>query len=370
MKHLKISILLLLTVAIFTSCEKETTSILESSKMNEKEIKLLTTDSSKSILEIVESGISLEDYFKNLTDIENSYSEITTSQREEVNPELQFLYNVEDFGCTSLPMEDFENFNYVGYGFENYLDENSDNYVFSPGAILSGIMFEASIFHSSPFFIADDNWGGYKPNVLMSNYYDQNLIINFTTGNVTAASFNLYNLNSTNMYVEVYGLSNNYLGMTSVWVDHNDYDINFVGIQSLEPISKIVISSEYYYGYEGIDNVSFGNCTDLDGDGVLNENDPYPTSNMSATLTIGYNNLNIENVFSAEGTTMMDQIDALIAEMNAQYNGDNYAYLHKRFMSKLSKITYYWTKDRLITRRERSAIYSAASSADVPMSHY
>jgi len=388
MKPLKKITYLLVTVAIFTSCEKETTSILESSKMNEKEA--INNYGPMSMLDLLDSGIDLETYFNSRPAPVNSASKSEVYARTE-SSNLQFYYSAENAACSNLPTENFDlSSSRYGYCTSNYLDENTNTYSVSPGDVLPGISFEVvrnndydyinnswwgqyysdsdltSFMNSCGFYIDNSSYYG-RQNVLQSNYEYTDLVINFSGNNVYNVSMDLYNWNNTNEIIEIYGASGNLIGTDVVYVYYR-YG-TFWGVQSIEPISKIVIKSDYYYGYEGIDNVSFGNCTDLDGDGVLNENDPYPTSNMSATLTIGYNNLNIENVFSAEGTTMMDQIDALIAEINAQYNGDNYSYLHRQFISKLSKITYYWTKKRLITRSERSAIYSAASSADVPMSH-
>ena len=105
---------------------------------------------------------------------------------------------------------------------------------------------------------------------------------------------------------------------------------------------------------------------DVDGDGVLNEDDPYPSSNMDEMLSIGTTNFDIENQFSDEGTTMMDQIDALISEINEQYDGSNGDALHRMFTRELSKITYYWYKSRLISRRERTQISRAASNMSIP----
>jgi hypothetical protein len=109
---------------------------------------------------------------------------------------------------------------------------------------------------------------------------------------------------------------------------------------------------------------------DMDGDGVLNEDDPFPASNMDEMLSIGEYEFDIENQFSDEGTTMMDEIDALIAEINAQYDGTNADDLHRDFMRGLSKITYHWTKKRLISRRERSQIFNVAYSANIPYDYY
>jgi hypothetical protein len=105
---------------------------------------------------------------------------------------------------------------------------------------------------------------------------------------------------------------------------------------------------------------------DVDGDGVLNENDPFPNSNMDESLSIGEYSFDIENQFSSKGTTMMDQIDALMAEINEQYDGSNGDALHRMFTRELSKITYYWYKSRLISRRDRVTISNAANSANIP----
>jgi hypothetical protein len=66
------------------------------------------------------------------------------------------------------------------------------------------------------------------------------------------------------------------------------------------------------------------------------------------------------------GSTMMDQVNDLINEINSQYTGDNYTYLHKRFMTEMSQITYYWIKARLITATQRSQISSIAWGANIP----
>jgi len=345
-----------------------------------------------SMLDLLNSGIDLETYFNSLLTPVNSASKSAMYARTE-NVNLQFYYSAEEAACSNLPTEDFTTANNsANYCISNYIDENTDTYSVSPGDIMPGISFEAVRNYDFDYVSEYQQWySGYsyeqmdaamndwinscglyvnmdsnygRQNVLQSNYRFTDLVINFSGNNVKNVSMDLYNWSYTNEIIEIYGASGNLLGTDVVYVNYR-YG-TFWGVQFIEPISKIVIKSDYYYGTEGIDNVSFGNCADADGDGILNEDDPYPNSNMSATLTIGYNNLNIENVFSAEGTTMMDQIDALIAEMSAQYNGDNYSYLHRQFISKLSKITYYWTKKRLITRSERSAIYSAASSASIP----
>ena len=355
MKHLKMSMYLLLTAVIFTSCEKETTTLPENPEMN--------VQGPKSIVEIVNSGIDLETYFNSLPKPENTASRPAYSQIP--NPNLQFFSSPEDAPCNNLPTVDFENANYYGYGFPTPLDENSDYYYgFSPGAILPGISFELPGSPSPPnaFFVATGNWS--MPNVLMSNSNEGDLVINFTAANVTNVSMDVFNLNSyMNMNISVYGASNVFLGST--WVTNSDYSNGvYFGVKSIEAITKIVISSEDYYGYEGVDNVSFGACNDFDGDGVLNENDTHPNSDLREYLN--FDGSTIKNKMVKNGSTMMDQLNDLIAQTNEQYNGQNYTYHHKRFMTELAQITYNWRTAKLITATQRSQISSIAWGATIP----
>jgi len=289
--------------------------------------------------------------------------------------------------CNNLPTEDFEDANYDG-SLPNYLNENSSNSIFSPGDILPGISFELTrndydyindtwwgyyysdsdltyFMNNYGFYIwTDSYWGAQK--ALMSNFEFTDLTINFSANNVTNVSMDLLNWNYTNVIIYVYGANDALLGADVVYVPVSP---TFWAVQSLAPISKIVIKSEYYWGYEGVDNVSFGACDDFDGDGVLNANDAHPNSDLSEKINIGGCNPNVNNKMVKNGTTMMDQINDLVAEINSQYNGENYTYLHKKFMTKLSYITYKWRMDKLITATQRSKISSCAWGANIPYNY-
>jgi hypothetical protein len=319
MKHLKMSIVLLLTVAIFTSCEKETMALPENAEMN-----MPQSEANKQ----------------------------STSQHKEYAG-VEFFYESEDvfnLPCDNLPTEDFSNQEYYGS--------------YSPEDILTGISFESLYGRNIAYNRENKALLAQSPNN-DNNFGDADLIINFTGTNVHNVSMKIgqqwTSQNNINMNIAIYGLSENLIG-TSI-ISANYFILKNWGVSSSEPIKQIILTGYFPL----IDDVSFGNCDlDADDDGILDENDPFPYSNFSETISIGGNDLNIDNVLTGNGTTMMDQIDALIAEINAQYNGDNYYYLHKRFMTKLSAITYYWIKDRLITSKQRSKISSAAWSADIP----
>ena len=372
------SMYLLLTAAIFTSCEKETTTLPENPAMNVLENAPVGQPVPKSISDIINSGIDLETYFNSLPKPEITGNRPAYSQIP--NPDLQFFYSSEGLPCNNLPTEDFEDANYDG-NVPNNLNENSNNSIFSPGDILPGISFELTrnydfsgpeydyldlYMNNYGFYIWTDSYWGAQKSLLSSNYWTD-LTINFSTNNVTNVNMDLLNWSYTNVIIYVYGADDTLLGADVVYVPVSP---TFWAVQSIAPISKIVIKSEYYWGYEGVDNVSFGACNDFDGDGVLNENDAHPNSDLSEFINIGGCNPNVKNKMVKNGSTMMDQITDLIAQINSQYNGDNYTYLHKRFMTKLAQITYNWRIAKLITTTERSRISSCAWGANIPYTNW
>ncbi|MDO9037432.1 MAG: hypothetical protein Q7U59_03685 [Lutibacter sp.] len=378
MKHLKITMYLLLTAIIFTSCEKETTALPENAETNVPDIKTENQLPLNSISEIIKSGVDLKTYFNSRPIPENTGARPAYSQIP--NPDLQFFYSPEGLPCNNLPTEDFEDANYDGH-LPNYLNENSSNSIFSSGDILPGISFvlTRNNYYAGPeydyldwymnnygFYIwTESYWGAQK--ALMSNYEFTDLTINFSGNNITNVSMDLLSWNYTNVIIYVYGANDTLLGADVVYVPISP---TFWAVQALAPISKIVIKSEDYWDYEGVDNVSFGNCDDIDGDGVLNDNDAHPMSDFSEYININGCNPNVKNVLVKNGSTMMDQITDLIAQTNSQYNGENYTYLHKRFMTELSQITYRWRMARLITATQRSKISTCAWNATVPFTNW
>jgi hypothetical protein len=365
MKHLKTSLYLLLTAAVFTSCEKETTTLPENAEMNSST--KLELSSYKSMADAVKDGFDLGAYV-------NSLPKHSFSKKTEVNylmeSGLEFYFNNEAFfesNCYDLPMEDFNNYNYLS-SFPNYLDQYTDNGVYSSGSIIPNISFTTTNTNINSQYEGFWTWYDVE-NVnsdleLATNFAEEDLIINFYGTNVLSAGMKVSSITGgTTLEIQVYGTSG-YLGSAYQYAEFWGPDYYF-GVVSDEPITKIIISDIYNYGPLSIDNVSFGNCDDLDGDGVLNANDMHPNSDLRKYLVIG-RRMKIENKMVKNGITMMDQINDLIAEINSQYNGQNYAYLHKRFMTELSQITYNWRMARLITATQRSQISSIAWRATIP----
>ncbi|MFK5959362.1 MAG: hypothetical protein QM495_10920, partial [Lutibacter sp.] len=289
MKHLKMSIMLLLTVVFYTSCEKETSNFTENSEMNVQEVEL---QSFKSLLDMKESGIDLQSYMNSLSKQVSNSTKNLVSQRTE-DSGLQFFSSAEEFPCDNLPTEDFEEGNVDGVAiFSGTLDENTDNGIFSPGDILPGVLFTVTGENSNEFALLDDNFLGNTSKVFGPNSFNNDLVINFSSNNVYFVSMDvLSNVSDQAIEIEIFGNLGS-LGTTFVYSTMLG---TFFGIQSEEPIKSI----EFYSGIdtgsgELIDNLSFGDC-DSDGDGVLNEDDPFPNSNMSESVYIDECSPDIEN---------------------------------------------------------------------------
>lgn len=150
-------------------------------------------------------------------------------------------------------------------------------------------------------------------------------------------------------------------GWQSHVVDISSYAGSMVRIYFLETIPE---------NFTGPAQIEFDNLElnsyDADNDGFCDSIDAHPNSNTTEEFNIMGCYPGIDNVFVGNGSTMMDQLESLIAELNEQYTGDNYRTLHKKFTTELSKITYYWYKNRLISSRERSKISSCAWGANIP----
>lgn len=361
MKNLKHLAFLFLALLFITSCEKETELLPENSKIDNQKIESSDLQNFKSISESLESGFDLESYQKSMGNMKKMESTQTSYQLDDfVETDLQFFYSPESFQCTNMPTEDFEE-GISGSTSPDYINENTDSYMFSPGDILPGVSIHTmnnSGSSNDNFYLYDNGFS----KALFVNYWVDYMIIDFTTNNVTAVNMDVFSIwDESDITIEVFGNSGS-LGTTIVYGTNSG---TYWGVKSNEPITRITLYSLSNRA-EGIDNLSFGNCDDMDGDGFLNEVDAHPNSDMSEKINIGSYNPNVDNKMVKNGTMMMDQINDLIDQTNAQYYGENYTYLHKRFMTELAQITYRWRMSRLITATQRSQISSCAWGANIP----
>jgi len=286
------------------------------------------------------------------------------------NPESEYLGKAHDltFDADGNLYVAYKSGKIMKYDLEtNEMDEfvDLDDYEFYVGADAVGFTYDFDndrLLYSSYEF-EDEYIEGFW------NYYYDSVFLGINCS--TAAVSELFTLrnpvtyNSYSNYAYYYANTTNmdYIGdnkiVYSEWWGYGIF--HAVDVISGEYVFTVDDESSFY-----AKDLMYIKNTDYDNDGVLNEDDPYPYSNMSEYVSIDGCYPDIENIFVEPGATMMDQIDELIAEINEQYNGKNYDELHRDFTRGISKITYYWRKDRLITRGERSDISSCAWSANIP----
>ncbi|MDO9276069.1 MAG: hypothetical protein Q7T92_11040 [Lutibacter sp.] len=433
MKHLKMSICLLLTAAFFTGCEKETTSMPENSEINNER-------SSPKIMVV-------HQWDKEFEGMKNLNSKISKTQSSishlDNSGSLTYFNNpeiIQNLTCNNLLFENFSEVNIGngGIGTTGPWSSSTNNGFILPGYIEPGIVFHASdasetventlgIFGPGWWFMEDG-----QTNALMAWYDSSKLILDFPIGNVYTVGFKNYPMNMQNINIEIFGNSGS-LGSTTLI---NAYKGTYFGVNSNEPITKIVID----YGsnnFNGIDDITFGNCSgdldadgimnevdlcantpfgetvngngcaqsqldddndgvlnpndqcsntpsgesvnengcgqsqlDYDGDGVMNNKDAHIYSILGGDITIGGCYPNVRNVLVKNGSTMMDQITDLTAQINSEYNGQNYKTLHSKFVTKLAQITYGWRTAKLITATQRSQISTCASNANIPYTNW
>lgn len=352
MKQLKNVIYFIFALTVILSCEKETITVLpENAEVNNQQ-------KPTSVLEIIEMGIDVESYFQSLPEQDN-YSKTQTISHKVEESNLQFFLSPDEFGCTDLPMEDFEEGRGNSIGFPSPLNEDSNNVVFEPGEIVEGISFRTSA-GALAFFDAFGAGNNTSKIIVTSSLADY-FVIEFTTDDVTSVSMSViaWRDRYPATTIDVYG-SSGLLGQTVVNATSSGV---YLAINSNEPITRITLNS--YGGAEGVANISFGDCDD-DDDGVPNGDDPYPHSNLSEEVSIDGCYPNVENVFVVPGATMMDYIDEIINEVNTQYDGSNWEELHRDFSNQLASLTADWKADRLISRRQRSAIYKCVGNSNIP----
>jgi len=285
MKHLKMSIYLLVTAVIFTSCEKETITIPENSEMNVQKNEI---QSFKSATEMIDAGFDLNAYQALLQ--KKSIKNVSLVSEKIFNEEsgTVFFTDKEEFfdeTCDNLVLEDFESsINQSGQVMPNSLSEYTNNAIYALGDIVPNIEISSNNYFAEsqgdPSYSQSNLWIPYLSNKkVSSNWFADKTVIDFS-GEVKIVSFEVFRY-LTSGYVEIELFSET--GTLGTFILNNvglsnSNEGTFFGAQSNIPITRIVLNSNNnggnsYGDSELIDNLSFGICIDNDGDGVLNEDD-------------------------------------------------------------------------------------------------
>ena len=111
-----------------------------------------------------------------------------------------------------------------------------------------------------------------------------------------------------------------------------------------------------YGGTPEYELVVSGIVCDADGDGVNDDEDPYPNSDDQATVSMDGCDSGVENKYLGDGTYMMDLIN------DCRDNATN----HGGFVSCLSALTNGWKAEGLITGAQKGSISSCGANANWP----
>lgn len=235
------------------------------------------------------------------------------------------------------------------------LNEFSDDGTYSPGDIPEGISFNTlNLNQNTNHFVRFNNnlivrlYSG-DPKVFFKLTMDFNL-------KVQKVAFDVITLNlfgtlpgGTTIVVE---------GANGVIHSQIVYPSNslFFGIETQEPISRILIYTEQVNSIVGVDNVYFGEFPDTDSDGCIDQKDSIPTSNMETTVQVGSCNSGVENrVTSVCGVMMSDKIDEIMRNTTSQ----------RALFQDFSILTNTWVGEGLINTQEQNALLQCASPAPV-----
>ena len=99
---------------------------------------------------------------------------------------------------------------------------------------------------------------------------------------------------------------------------------------------------------------SVGRFPDADNDGVVDDEDCNPNSNLTPTVVIGGNNSGVPNTLFANGCTISD----VIAQIAASSTN------HGEFVSGIADYTNSLARSGIITGKQKGAIQSAAAKAE------
>jgi len=94
---------------------------------------------------------------------------------------------------------------------------------------------------------------------------------------------------------------------------------------------------------------------DSDGDGIPNDQDAFPDSDVSPTITIGGVDLGIENILFDDGSTMIDWLDFVIDE----------SLTHDELQTGIAALTNEWKSEGLISGKEKGVIQRTTAKLSV-----
>ena len=412
MKKLKVLAFMAITLLFMVSCEKDESQSLE---INTQENVILQEGNLMiENLPPIERGPRLTPIPKASMVSNKNESPVQFFNRKRIFNEntcgdLKSFENFNDVNIELLPYSV-----YVPFG--ELSSTNVDEWIYNSGTIVPNVTFSSYIYARGIFGfngyavasrdrLSQEYQGPNSAGIGTFGDTDRNdpLTIEFHSGDILSVSMKLFAGLCRDLRIEVYGE----LGLIDAMTYYDAIDGKFLGIKSDEPIVKIMLSNECEYSEEYyshlffiIDNLTFSTCDsdgdgvgdpidncstvfnpsqadydgdamgdacddDDDNDGVIDEKDRNPMSNMNTYLDVNCR-LSIMNQMVKRGTNMNDEMEAimkLVADMEDVTDQRR----TNRFRSKMYfVVNNWWYKYRLITSAEKNQILNCVNQMSYP----
>lgn len=284
-------------------------------------------------MERFESQPEFDKYLNSLSKLEN----VTAGSRSVTSGDSEIFSSSDEFAafCGELQTEDF-----------------SDQANLDPNFELSS---ESGFTFFFPLFLFNSQAG---TGILPQSGLDK-LYLDITSDNINMVGLDLYDFDfftGGTLQIDIYG--ENGLIQSESQSTPVPFQRNFWAISTKEPITRIEMYSTDNSVHVALDKITYGTCSvDADGDGCLDEDDPFVNSNMDEFINIDGCDTGIENKLTENCGVMMAD---LIGEAMATSKN------HGEFVSEITHYANKWVEEGLIDTNEKSAIISCASKADKP----
>lgn len=265
---------------------------------------------------------------------------------------VTFFNNQAAFSAAApgLTVEDFENGS-AGpgqvVGCPSTLSNSTPGACFPPNELVDGFSFSATqgvTVALGPGIVPVNptTW-------VAADLFAAGSLFDFSDPDVFAVGFELFSFAGAPITISVFGDGGVLLG-TAI----HPAGGTFFGVQTDATITRVSVAAGSIPVY---DNLQFGKgFIDTDGDGIPDDEDACPESDLSPTVVIDGCDSGVDNSLGADGCTISD----LIGECAEGVRN------HGQFVRCVSHLTNDLKKAGVITGAEKGAIMSCAGQADIP----